>query len=81
MDNPDLRPEIMIDARGLSCPMPMLKVKKALKNMLAGQLLEIWGTDPGSKNDIPDFCRKNGSELLSLSDTALGHTRYLILKG
>ena len=71
----------ILDARGLSCPMPMLKTKKALKGMKAGEVLEIWGTDPGSKNDIPDFCKKNGSELLEMADVPEGYTRYFIKKG
>lgn len=81
MENLNLKADILIDARGLSCPMPMLKTKKALKGMTKGQLLEMWGTDPGSKNDIPNFCKKNGNELLIASDIAEGYTRYLILRG
>lgn len=70
-----------LDVRGLSCPMPMLKTKKMLKGMKSGQVLEVWGTDPGSKNDIPDFCKKNGNELLDMADAPEGYTRYLIKKG
>ena len=70
-----------LDARGLSCPMPMLKTKKTLKNMASGQVLEVWSTDPGSKNDIPDFCQKQGNELIDIIDEADGYTRYIIKKG
>ena len=76
----DLKSDQVLDARGLSCPMPMLRTKKALKGIAAGQVLEVWGTDPGSKNDISDFCRKNGNELLSMTDVPEGYTRYLIKK-
>ncbi len=70
-----------LDVRGLSCPMPMLKTKKMLKGLKSGEVLEVWGTDPGSKNDIPDFCKKNGNELLGMTDVPEGYTRYVIKKG
>ena len=53
MDLENLTPFSILDARGLTCPMPLLKTKKDLKGVPAGEILEIWGTDPGSKNDIP----------------------------
>jgi tRNA 2-thiouridine synthesizing protein A len=71
----------VLDARGLSCPMPMLKTKKTLQGMQSGQVLEVLGTDPGSKNDIPAFCKKNGHELLGYEDRPEGYTRYLIKRG
>ena len=71
----------ILDARGLSCPMPLLKTKKTLKGLKPGQILEIWGTDPGSKNDIPDFCKKGGNELMDMIDAPGGYTRYFIRKG
>ena len=77
----DIKTDKLLDARGLSCPMPMLKTKKALKSLKSGQVLEVWGTDPGSKNDIPDFCRKGGNSLVLMEDTDNGYTRYLIEKG
>ena len=77
----DIRADEILDARGLSCPMPMLKTKKALKNLQSGQILEVLGTDPGSKNDIPDFCKKGGNTLLEIEDVEEGYTRYLIQKG
>lgn len=77
----EIKADELLDARGLSCPMPMLKTKKALKNMKAGQILEVLGTDPGSKNDIPDFCKKGGNELLSIEDDSDGCSRYIIRKG
>ncbi len=77
----DIKADKLLDARGLTCPMPMLKTKKTLKDMASGTVLEVWGTDPGSKNDIPAFVKKGGHELLTLEDVAEGHTRYLIKKG
>ena len=53
-----------LDAKGLNCPLPILKVKKALKGMEAGQVLEILSTDPGSVADFAAFCNQTGNELL-----------------
>ena len=58
-----------LDAKGLNCPLPILKAKKALKGMEAGQVLEILSTDPGSIADFAAFCNQTGHELLS-SNTA-----------
>ena len=76
-----IKSDEILDVRGLSCPMPMLKTKKALKGMKSGQIIEVWGTDPGSKNDIPNFCEKNGNELLEMTDSPEGYTQYFIKKG
>jgi tRNA 2-thiouridine synthesizing protein A len=81
MSDGTIKSDQTLDTRGLSCPMPMLKTKKALKGMTSGQIIEVWGTDPGSKNDIPDFCKKNGNELMDITDLPEGYTRYLIKKG
>ncbi|MGM0453030.1 MAG: sulfurtransferase TusA family protein [Thermodesulfobacteriota bacterium] len=81
MDTQTITTDQTLDARGLSCPMPMLKTKKTLKGMKTGQVLEVWSTDPGSKNDIPDFCKKQGNELIDIIDEDEGYTRYIIEKG
>lgn len=57
-----------LDAKGLNCPLPILKAKKSLKGMNAGEVLEILTTDPGSVADFDAFCKTTGNELLS-SDT------------
>lgn len=81
MDLSQIKPDSTLDTRGLSCPMPLLKTKKALKQMSPGQILEILGTDPGSKNDIPDFGNKGGNEFLGFVDDPEGFTRYFVRKG
>ena len=53
-----------IDTRGLNCPLPILKAKKALAEMLTGQLLRVVSTDPGSTRDFQAFSRQTGNELL-----------------
>jgi len=76
----NITPDETLDCRGFSCPMPLLKTKKALKKMKPGKILEVLGTDPGSKNDIPGYTNKHGDEFLGFVDES-GYTRYLIKKG
>jgi tRNA 2-thiouridine synthesizing protein A len=56
-----------LDAKGLNCPLPILKAKKALKEVPAGGTLEVLSTDPGSVADFEAFCRQTGNELLEQS--------------
>jgi tRNA 2-thiouridine synthesizing protein A len=53
-----------IDTRGLNCPLPILKAKKALAEMLRGELLRVVATDPGSMRDFQAFARQTGNELV-----------------
>jgi tRNA 2-thiouridine synthesizing protein A len=53
-----------LDARGLNCPLPILKAKKALTEMLSGEVLKIVATDPGSLRDFQAFARQTGNELV-----------------
>ena len=53
-----------IDARGLNCPLPILRTKKALNDMLSGQRIRITATDPASVRDFQAFARQTGNELL-----------------
>jgi tRNA 2-thiouridine synthesizing protein A len=54
-----------LDARGLNCPLPILRTKKALADMASGQVLRILATDPGSVKDFQAFARQTGNDLLS----------------
>ena len=58
-----------LDARGLNCPLPILRTKKALTDMSSGQVLKILATDPGAVKDFQAFCKQTGNALLA-SDTA-----------
>jgi len=69
----------LLDAKGLNCPLPILKAKKALKSLAGGQTLEVLSTDPGSVADFAAFCRTTGNELVEQSDEA-GVWTYLIRK-
>lgn len=59
-----------LDTRGLVCPLPILRTKKALSEMTSGQVLEIIATDPGSIIDFQVFAEQTGNELLKMSETA-----------
>ncbi len=69
----------VLDAKGLNCPLPILKAKKALKSMAAGTTLEVLSTDPGSVADFAAFCRTTGNEMLEETE-ADGIWTYLIRK-
>ena len=56
-----------VDARGLNCPLPILRTKKALTDMQSGQVLRIVATDPGSVKDFQAFARQTGNALLDQS--------------
>ncbi|WP_297325878.1 sulfurtransferase TusA family protein [Nitrosomonas sp.] len=58
-----------LDARGLVCPLPILRTKQSLSAMISGQTLKIIATDPGSVIDFQVFADQTGNELLSLSET------------
>ncbi len=62
--------DIEIDTRGLNCPLPILKAKKALTSMSSGQLLKVRSTDPGSLRDFQAFARQTGNELVEQSTLA-----------
>jgi len=53
-----------LDTRGLNCPLPILKAKKALSDMLSGELLKVFSTDPGSVRDFQAFARQTGNDLV-----------------
>jgi tRNA 2-thiouridine synthesizing protein A len=53
-----------VDARGLNCPLPILRAKKALADLQSGQVLKVLSTDPGSSRDFQSFARQTGHELL-----------------
>ena len=66
-----------LDARGLNCPLPILRAKKALGEIQSGQVLRIVATDPGSVKDFAAFCKQTGNELLSQSDDNKEFTFFL----
>jgi tRNA 2-thiouridine synthesizing protein A len=61
-----------LDARGLNCPLPILRCKKALAEIQGGQILKVVATDPGSVKDFQAFARQTGHEVLSFSEAEAG---------
>ena len=66
-----------LDTRGLNCPLPILKAKKALAEMISGEVLKVVATDPGSVRDFQAFARQTGNELVEQSSDAADFVHYL----
>lgn len=66
-----------VDARNLNCPLPILRCKKGLSDMQAGQTLKIMATDPGSVKDFAAFCKQTGHEQLQLDEEESVFTFYI----
>jgi tRNA 2-thiouridine synthesizing protein A len=68
-----------LDAKGLNCPLPILRAKKAIAALTAGQVLKIIATDPGSVKDFEAFCKQTGNTLLSSAEAG-GAFEFMIKK-
>lgn len=69
----------VLDAKGLLCPLPVLKARRALKQVSAGEVLEVLATDPGAVEDFKSFCEVTGHELVA-STEADGVFSFMIRK-
>jgi len=69
-----------LDTKGLNCPLPILKTKKAIKGLESGQTLEVLATDPGSVKDFDAFCKSTGNKLVESGETD-GVYSFIIEKG
>lgn len=69
-----------LDARGLNCPLPILRTKKAINGLTSGEILKVIATDPGSVKDMEAFCKQTGNEMISTSETG-GEYTFMIKKG
>ena len=69
----------LLDTKGLKCPLPVLKARKALKEVPAGGTLRVLATDPGALKDFQHFCQTTGCRLIRASETA-GVLEFLIEK-
>ncbi len=67
-DTIDLKADSVLDVKGLCCPMPVVKAKKAIGTIEVGQVLEIIGTDAGSKGDMPAWAKRAGHEFLGMTE-------------
>jgi tRNA 2-thiouridine synthesizing protein A len=68
-----------LDTRGMNCPLPILRTKKALAALAAGETLTVTATDPGSLKDMQAFCKQTGNELIA-SSANQGEFEFLIRK-
>ena len=66
-----------IDTRGLNCPLPILKAKKALSDMVSGQTLKVVATDAGSMRDFQAFAKQTGNELLEQEQKGIEYIHVL----
>jgi len=69
-----------VDARGLRCPLPILKAKKALNDMQTGEILRVMATDPGSVRDFNAFARQTGNALLAHEEKDMEFTFFICRK-
>jgi TusA-related sulfurtransferase len=74
---PEAKFDQILDAKGLSCPLPILRTKKALKDLSKDQVLKVETTDPGSKNDMASWARTTGNELVRVDEGAGTFTFYI----
>jgi TusA-related sulfurtransferase len=65
----DIKVDQVLDAKGLSCPLPILKTKKAVESLSKNQVLKVETTDPGSKNDMTSWAKRTGNEILKIDET------------
>ncbi len=69
----------ILDTKGLRCPLPVLKLRKAMRNIPPGGRLVMLATDPGARADVADYCEASGNRLLS-ADESDGALRFVIEK-
>jgi tRNA 2-thiouridine synthesizing protein A len=72
--------DLELDARGLNCPLPILRAKKSINSLSSGQVLRILATDPGSVKDFEAFCKQTGNQLLDSRQQG-GEYHFNIRKG
>ncbi|MEQ6375543.1 sulfurtransferase TusA family protein [Bacillaceae bacterium S4-13-56] len=75
-----MKADKLLDAKGLACPMPIVKTKKALTEIDAGQILEVHATDKGAKNDLTAWTKSAGHELVQDAEES-GVFKFWIKKG
>jgi tRNA 2-thiouridine synthesizing protein A len=77
MSNEPLVFDLEVDAKGLKCPLPILRAKKALSTLTSGQVLKVVATDKGSTRDFQAFAKQTGNELLAQHDDGEVITHYM----
>jgi len=77
----DQMPNHFVDAKGLKCPMPVIKLQQQVRKSKAGELIAIDCTDPGAEKDISSWAKVNKHPLLGITQTDFGCTILLVTKG
>jgi len=75
-----VEPVSVLDTKGLSCPMPLLRTKKEIGKLSSGEILQVDGTDRRSRNDLPGWCDRAGHEYLGEKEES-GYISFFIKKG
>lgn len=73
----DIKVDKILDAKGLSCPLPIVKTKKAVEALLKNQVLQVETTDPGSKNDMVSWAKRTGNEILKVEEASGAFTFFI----
>ncbi len=73
----DIKVDQTLDAKGLSCPLPILKTKKAVEALTKDQVLKVVTTDPGSKNDMASWAKRTGNEIMKMEEGSGSFTFYI----
>ncbi len=73
----DIKVDQVLDAKGLSCPLPILKTKKAVEALAKDQILKVETTDPGSKNDMASWAKRTGNAILQVEEGSGTFTFYI----
>jgi len=76
----ETKPDKLLDTKGLTCPLPVLRAKKAIKELAPGQVMKVLATDPGAVADFAAYCKATGNELMA-STTEGDVFVFLIRKG
>lgn len=72
-----MKADLRVDAKGLSCPMPLVRAKKGMDQLNSGEVLELISTDPGSENDFKGWVKTAGHELMDMQETEGVYTFYV----
>ena len=71
-------PPLVVDARGLRCPLPVIRLAQAARDAAPGAVMEVWATDAAARADIPAWCRMRGQDYLGEVPTDGDHAAYRV---
>ncbi|QGN57581.1 sulfurtransferase TusA family protein [Nostocoides sp. HKS02] len=77
---PEVGPDVVVDARGLRCPLPVIRLAQSARDAVSGAVIEVLATDPAARADIPAWCRLRGQDYLGSQPRGTGgeHTAYRV---